>query len=129
MDSKEAIKVLMAEVEHVEFHLTEEGKAAEFYEEMQNYADALNYAIVSIDRTDQLNKVCKLYEEKLKSLMKKGDFERYVISIARDMFLEDINNMPNSEFKDFCNDNFNLITGKDPGDEEDITGIDPNSES
>ena len=60
--------------------------------------------------------------------MNKDDYGRYVTSIARDMFLEDINNMPDSEFKDFCNDNFNLITGKEPGD-EDITGIDPNSES
>lgn len=128
MDSKEAIKVLIDEVEHIEHHLTEEGKAPEFYEEMQNIADALNYAIASIDRTDQLNKVCKLYEEKLKSLMKKVDFEIYVTSIARDMLLEDINNMADSEFKDFCIDNFGLITGKDPGD-EDITGIDPNSES
>ena len=109
MDSKEAIKIRMAK-------------------ELQEIADALNYAIASIDRIDHLNKVCKLYEEKLKSLMKKGEFERYVTSIARDMFLEDINNMADSEFKDFCINNFGLITGKEPGD-EDITGIDPNSES
>lgn len=128
MDSKEAIKVLMAELEHTEQHLEFEGKAPEYYEELQEIADALNYAIASIDRTDHLNKVCKLYEEKLKSLMKKGDFERYVTSIARDMFLEDIDSMADSEFKDFCIDNFGLITGKEPGD-EDITGIDPNSES
>ena len=128
MDSNEAIKVLINEVEHIEHHLTEEGKAPEFYEEMQNIADALNFAIASIDRTDHLNKVCMAYEKKLTTLMNKDDYGRYVTSIARDMFLEDINNMPDSEFKDFCNDNFNLITGKEPGD-EDITGIDPNSES
>ena len=128
MDSNEAIKILINEVEHIEGHLEEEGKAPEFYEEMQNIADALNYAIASIDRTDHLNKVCMAYEKKLKSLMNKDDYGRYITSIARDMFLEDINNMPDSEFKDFCNDNFNLITGKEPGD-EDITGIDPNSES
>ena len=128
MNSNEAIKILINEVEHIEGHLEEEGKAPEFYEEMQNIADALNYAIASIDRTDHLNKVCMAYEKKLKSLMNKDDYGRYITSIARDMFLEDINNMPDSEFKDFCNDNFNLITGKEPGD-EDITGIDPNSES
>ena len=55
MDSNEAIKVLINEVEHIEHHLTEEGKAPEFYEEMQNIADALNFAIASIDRTDHLN--------------------------------------------------------------------------
>ena len=128
MNSNEAIKILINEVEHIEGHLEEEGKAPEFYEEMQNIADALNYAIASIDRTDHLNKVCMAYEKKLKSLMNKDDYGRYITSIARDMFLEDINNMPDSEFKDFCNDNFNLITGKEPGD-EDITGIDPNSNS
>lgn len=128
MDSKEAIKVLMDEEEHIQHHLTEEGKAPEFYEEMQNIADALNYAIASIDMTEHLNKLCKSYEEKLKSLMSKDAYERYVTSIARDMFLEDINNMSDSKFKDFCIDNFDLITGKEPGD-EDITGIDPNSES
>lgn len=128
MDSKEAIKVLMAEVEHTEHHLMEEDKAPEFYEEKQTYADALNYAIASVDMTEHLNKLCKAYEEKLKSLMGKDAYERFVTSIARDMFLEDINNMDDSKFKDFCIDNFDLITGKEPGD-EDITGIDPNSES
>ena len=117
MDTKEAIKILMDEVEHTELD-----------EEKQTYTDALNYAIASIDMTEHLNKLCKSYEEKLKSLMTKDAYERYVTSIARDMFLEDINNMADSKFKNFCIDNFGLITGKEPGD-EDITGIDPNSES
>ena len=128
MNSNEAIKILMDELEHTEQHLEFEGKDPEYYEELQNIADALNYAIASIDRTEHLNKVCKAYEEKLKSLMNKDDYDRYITSIARDMFLEDINNMADSKFKDFCIDNFGLITGKEPGD-EDITGIDPTSES
>lgn len=128
MDSKEAIKVLMDEIEHIEEHLTEEGKSQEFYEEMQTYINVYNFAIAMIDTGEHLNKLCKSYEEKLKSLMNKDDYDRYVTSIARDMFLEDINNMADSKFKDFCIDNFGLITGKEPGD-EDITGIDPNSES
>ena len=128
MNNEKIIKILMDEVEHTEQHLSEVGKAPEFYEAKQDYADALNYAIYSIEMFERLNKLCKAYEEKLKSLMSKDAYERYEVSIARDMFLDDINNMADSKFKDFCIDNFDSITGREPGD-EDITGIDPNSES
>ena len=54
--------------------------------------------------------VIKEYEKKLKSLMDKNDFQKFVKSVSKAGFEEEIKGMKDSEFKNFCLDNIEKIT-------------------
>lgn len=52
----------------------------------------------------------KHYEEKLKALMGEKAFMEFSTNVAKLMFLDWINALPNSEFRNFAFDNFEEIT-------------------
>ena len=53
----------------------------------------------------------KCYEDKLIQLMGEEAFKKFSISIAKNAFFKSIVNMKNPEFRNFCLDNYDLITG------------------
>lgn len=53
----------------------------------------------------------KLYEEKLRSLMPEEEFYAFVTDVFKKTFRAEVNNMPDGAFKQFCIDNFGMITG------------------
>ena len=63
-----------------------------------------------IIREDRLRYIIKRYEEKLEELMSAGDLHKFSKLIAKELFKMEIDNMPDSDFKQFCIDNFDEIT-------------------
>ena len=55
--------------------------------------------------------ILKRYEDKLKELMSSEEFNRFSTEIAKELFKADIDSMAQSDFKDFCVQNFDRITG------------------
>lgn len=79
---------------------------------------------LSNEEIDQILKTCKAYEAKLIELMGKDEFFAFSIQIAKELFADSIMGMADSDFKEFCLDNFDVITGGNssdglPDDEED----------
>lgn len=79
---------------------------------------------LSNEEIDQILKTCKIYEAKLIELMGKDEFFKFSTQIAKDLFADSIMKMADSDFKEFCLDNFDVITGGNssdglPDDEED----------
>lgn len=58
----------------------------------------------------QYRYVSQEYEHKLRELMGEAEFKEYMTQIARRIFLAEIEGMAESEFKNFCLDNFDFIT-------------------
>lgn len=54
--------------------------------------------------------VISAYEKKLKELMNREEFLEFVKSVAKDGFKEEVEGMVDSDFKNFCLENFNKIT-------------------
>ena len=52
MEIKEAIRIIQEDLEHCEFHLQDENKADEFYEEMKAYCEADKLAIKALKFID-----------------------------------------------------------------------------
>ena len=67
---------------------------------------------------EMLRKVSMAYEAKLKELMGEKAFYKFSKKIAKELFAEDICNMADSEFKEFCLDNFDFITGPEDDDND-----------
>lgn len=65
-----------------------------------------------------LRKVCLAYELKLTELMGEKNFKKFSTKIAKKLFAEELINMPDSEFKEFCLDNFDIITGPEDNDND-----------
>ena len=63
----------------------------------------------------QLLKLCKKYEEKLKRLMKPVDYRKFINDCAIEMFKEDIENIEDSDFKNFVLEHFEEITNLEEG--------------
>ena len=79
---------------------------------------------LSNEEIDQILKTCKVYEAKLIELMGKDAFFEFSIQIAKELFADSIMGMADSDFKEFCLDNFDAITGGNtadglPDDEDD----------
>lgn len=55
------------------------------------------------------------YEEKLKRLMSKKDYARFVEEVAKEGFRKEIEGMAESDFKDFVLGNFDRITDSQEG--------------
>lgn len=55
--------------------------------------------------------VIDIYEKKLKELMGEEEYQKFVIEVSKDGFREELEGMADSEFKDFCIKNFDMITG------------------
>jgi hypothetical protein len=53
----------------------------------------------------------KRMEEKLRELMGDDAFTDFSVALAKEAFRQDIYNMADDEFKNFCVDNFDVITG------------------
>lgn len=60
---------------------------------------------------EQLRRTCIAYEKKLIELMGMDAFMAYSTEIAKDLFAQEICEMPDSDFKEKTLDNFDLITG------------------
>ena len=65
---------------------------------------------LSKEETEMILKTCKAYEAKLIELMGKDAFIVFSTEIARDLFADSILGMSESPFKEFCLDNFDMIT-------------------
>ena len=61
----------------------------------------------------QLLKLCKRYEEKLKRLMKPVDYRKFINDCAIEMFKDEIENIEDGDFKDFIIEHFDEITSSD----------------
>lgn len=59
-----------------------------------------------------LKKCCQAYEKKLIQLMGEKAFYSFSMDIAYDLFSEEVHDMENTEFRQFCIDNFKKITGR-----------------
>ena len=57
-----------------------------------------------------LIKLSKAYEQKLIELMGQKAFEKFSIQIAKDLFFESVNDIKDSDLRNFCLDNFENIT-------------------
>lgn len=55
--------------------------------------------------------IIDIYEKKLKELMGEDEYHKFIIAVSKDGFREEIEGMADSEFKDFCLKNFDMITG------------------
>ena len=55
--------------------------------------------------------IAKRYEGMLRQLMDAEEFSRFVTDVAREAFMGEIERMAPSDFKDFCLQNFEKITG------------------
>lgn len=49
------------------------------------------------------------YEKKLKELMTEKEYKEFVMKVAKEGFKKEIEGMVDSEFKDFCMENFEEI--------------------
>ena len=54
---------------------------------------------------------CNVYEKKLKELMGEEAFIQFSLEVAKDMFFNSIKDIEDFNFRNFCLDNFDLITG------------------
>lgn len=54
--------------------------------------------------------VLNAYEKKLKELMGENDYHEFAKEVAKEGFKEEINGMADSDFKNFCLENFDKIT-------------------
>lgn len=72
------------------------------------------------------NEVNKRFEDKLKELMSYKDFTEMSMEIAKEMFKQDVEAMPEGDFKNFVIDNLEGILGEEEkGDEnghDDVRG-------
>lgn len=66
MTPEEAIGILSEELHHTEFHMKDQGKAPEFYEEMGRYCEAVRMAIKAL--TDK-----KAMDAFIKDISRKGE--------------------------------------------------------
>ncbi len=79
---------------------------------------------LSDEEIDQILKICEAYEAKLIELMGEDGFFKFSTQIAKELFADSIMGMADSDFKEFCLDNFDAITGGNtsdglPDDDED----------
>ena len=58
-----------------------------------------------------MKRTALLYEEKLKELMTQVEFKTFSVEVAKKVFRAEIEGMKDGDFKDFCIDNFDNITG------------------
>lgn len=64
-----------------------------------------------MDSTSELlRKVSIAMEAKLIELMGKTEYSIWSKELAKKCYMQEIESMPNSEFKQFCIDNFEVIT-------------------
>ena len=59
----------------------------------------------------RLNKITQEYERKLAELMPENEYWEYIASVARKLFREEIDDMPDGEFKTFVLENYRNIVG------------------
>ena len=60
---------------------------------------------------EYLRKVCLAYESKLKELMGEESFVDFSLQVSKALFAEEVQAMPDSEFKQIILGNFEAITG------------------
>ena len=58
--------------------------------------------------------ITKRYEQKLLELMGEDEFGKFVNKVAKETFINTIEEMEPSDFKDFCQANLGKILGGDP---------------
>jgi hypothetical protein len=71
---------------------------------------------LSDEEIDQILKTCEFYEAKLIELMGEDAFFKFSTQIAKELFADSIMGMADSDFKNFCLDNFDAITGGNTSD-------------
>jgi len=59
----------------------------------------------------QLMELLKIYEKKLKEYMPEEEFYRFSVDTAKYLFEKEVNEMADSEFKQFIKDHFDEVTG------------------
>ena len=60
---------------------------------------------------EAMKRTALLYEEKLKELMTQVEVKTFSVEVAKKVFRAEIEGMKDGDFKDFCIDNFDNITG------------------
>ncbi len=55
--------------------------------------------------------ICKEYEKKLHELMPEEEYIAFITATAKKGFRQEIENMADSDFKEFCLDRFDFIVG------------------
>ena len=53
----------------------------------------------------RLDSVCKKQEDKLQEVMSAKDYKRWAMQTAKELFREEVGNMPDGEFKEFATEN------------------------
>lgn len=66
----------------------------------------------SVDK-DTLGFIVDKHEKELKKRMTPEEYQSYSEDIAKHLFTDWVSSMPNSDFKQFCLDNFEIITGSE----------------
>lgn len=62
---------------------------------------------------DQLQLVCQRQESKLKELMTASAYEEWETALAKELFFNQVTNLPDGDFKEFVLDHFKEIVGDD----------------
>ena len=71
----------------------------------------ISYKCLQENEIDQAQKlILCMYETKLKELMPADEFTEFIKDIARKLFLQEIENMPEGDFNDYCFQHFEEIT-------------------
>ena len=67
----------------------------------------------------QLNYILNAYERELKKRMEPEEFHEFMIRTSKELFRMDIDDLPEGDFKDFCNEQFDVIT-QEPDRKQDV---------
>lgn len=86
--------------------------------DLMNQDDVVDTMLTISKESIQLNKICKIYEKKLKEVLSAADFEKFIISVAKQLFADTVADMPDGEFKDFTMKHFDDITHEETDNEE-----------
>lgn len=66
----------------------------------------------------QLMLMLKRHEEKLREYMGEKEYMQFAKDVAKEAFFQECTKLPDGEFKDFCLDNFFVITSDTFGEDQ-----------
>ena len=81
--------------------------------DMTDSEEATRLAQVLASEAIFYNRLVLKYEDKLMELMTAKDYEVWAEASASEIFQESIDNMADSDFKKFCQDNMDMLLGKE----------------
>ena len=79
----------------------------------QHYVFVFTKTIALIKTSEDFKEISQMQEKKLQELMGREAYLGFADECAKKLFASSLKKMPNSEFKDFCEKNFDTITHRE----------------